>query len=116
MLKQRDIITINFEPSKGHEIYKRRPALVISRTKYNLSTPFVIVCPITSTQSKRPYLVPLPSQANHNLKRPSQLDTSQIYSLDVTKEGHRNPKLIGNLDLPTFLYVIQYVQNDFGLN
>ncbi|SER86659.1 PemK-like, MazF-like toxin of type II toxin-antitoxin system [Isobaculum melis] len=52
MIKQGDIVTINFDPSKGSEIKKRRLALVISRDEYNLSSNLIIVCPITSTQKK----------------------------------------------------------------
>ncbi|WP_369904133.1 type II toxin-antitoxin system PemK/MazF family toxin [Enterococcus faecium] len=48
--KQGDIITINFNPSTGRVIQKRRPALVVSTNNYNLVTGLVAVCPITSTK------------------------------------------------------------------
>ena len=44
-----DIVLLNFDPSSGKEIIKRRPALVISRSAFNKHTGFVIVAPITST-------------------------------------------------------------------
>ena len=44
-----DIVWLNFEPSAGKEITKRRPAFVISRKAFNEHTGFVIVAPITST-------------------------------------------------------------------
>ena len=47
--KQGDIVWINFNPSAGREIKKKRPALVISSSAYNASTGFIQVCPITST-------------------------------------------------------------------
>ena len=47
--KQGDIVWINFNPSAGREIKKKRPALVISSSVYNASTGFIQVCPITST-------------------------------------------------------------------
>lgn len=53
--KQRDIVIIDFEPSKGYEIKKRRPALILSRDEYNVSTNMIIVCPITSTNKKKPF-------------------------------------------------------------
>lgn len=46
---QGDIITLDFDPSAGREIIKRRPALVISRRHFNQHTGFAIVAPITST-------------------------------------------------------------------
>ena len=44
-----DIVTLNFDPSAGQEIMKRRPALVISPKAFNAHTGFAIVAPITST-------------------------------------------------------------------
>lgn len=44
-----DIVWLNFEPSAGKEITKRRPAFVISRKAFNEHTGFAIVAPITST-------------------------------------------------------------------
>lgn len=44
-----DIVSLNFNPSAGKEIMKRRPAFVISRKIFNEHTGFAIVAPITST-------------------------------------------------------------------
>lgn len=44
-----DIVSLNFDPSAGKEIMKRRPAFVISRKLFNEHTGFAIVAPITST-------------------------------------------------------------------
>ena len=44
-----DIVWLNFEPSAGKEITKRRPAFVISRKAFNEHTGLAIVAPITST-------------------------------------------------------------------
>ena len=47
-MRQGDIIWIDFDPTKGREQSGHRPALVISRTKYNEKRNLAIVCPITS--------------------------------------------------------------------
>ena len=44
-----DIIIINFGPSAGKEIQKRRPALVVSDHSFNKRMEFAIVLPITSS-------------------------------------------------------------------
>lgn len=44
-----DIAWLDFEPSSGKEIVKRRPAFVISRKLFNEHTGLAIVAPITST-------------------------------------------------------------------
>lgn len=44
-----DIVWLDFEPSAGKEITKRRPAFIVSRKAFNEHTGFAIVAPITST-------------------------------------------------------------------
>ncbi len=44
-----DIVTLDFDPSAGKEIMKRRPAFVISRKMFNEHTGFAVVAPITRT-------------------------------------------------------------------
>ena len=44
-----DIVSLDFDPSTGKEIMKRRPAFVISRKIFNEHTGFAVVAPITSS-------------------------------------------------------------------
>lgn len=48
--KRGDIIWLDFDPSSGNEIIKRRPALVISSTGFSEHLSMAIVAPITSTK------------------------------------------------------------------
>lgn len=73
---QGDIITINFDPSAGREIKKRRPALVISTNNYNLVTGLVAVCPITSTV--KPHFIAL--NESHQIK--GYVNPLQVKTLD----------------------------------
>jgi len=50
-----DIIWINFDPQKGKEITKVRPALVISPEKYNHKTGLLLCMPITSKSKNYPF-------------------------------------------------------------
>lgn len=59
-LKQGDIIWVSFNPQKGHEQAGRRPALVVSRTSYNRHSHMVFVAPITHTDRKSAWHVPIP--------------------------------------------------------
>lgn len=45
---QGDIIEVDFDPTRGHEPSKKRPALVVSSYDFNISNSMTIVCPITS--------------------------------------------------------------------
>lgn len=47
--EQGDIIWLDFDPSLGKEIMKRRPAFVLSKGSFNRITQMAIVAPITST-------------------------------------------------------------------
>jgi mRNA-degrading endonuclease toxin of MazEF toxin-antitoxin module len=47
--EQGDIIWLNFDPSSGKEIMKRRPAYVVSRKLFNEHTGLALVAPISST-------------------------------------------------------------------
>jgi len=57
-----DIVWLSFEPSKGKEINKRRPALVISPQKYNAKTSLALFLPITSKIKGYPFEVQLEVQ------------------------------------------------------
>ena len=52
--KQKDIIYLDFNPTKGHEQSGTRPALVLSSNKFNKITNMAIVCPITSNTKEFP--------------------------------------------------------------
>ena len=47
--ERRDVIWLDFEPAKGREIGKYRPALVLSSQDYNRRTGLLICCPISTS-------------------------------------------------------------------
>lgn len=104
MIKQGDIVVIDFDPSRGSKIKKRRPALVLSKDSYNKMTSLLIVCPITSNSQNRPFLVPIESVG---LDKNSQVNTMQVYSFDKTRRGNRNIQVIGHVEEAEFLAVAQ---------
>ena len=62
MVKQGDIIKVNFNPQMGHEQAGYRPALVVSNDIFQTQTRLAIVCPITNTDNKFPLHVSLDSR------------------------------------------------------
>jgi mRNA interferase MazF len=50
-----DIVWLDFEPSKGREMAKVRPAIVISPKYYNERAELILACPITSVSKGYPY-------------------------------------------------------------
>ena len=60
MVKQGDIIWINFNPQAGHEQSGRRPALVISNSSFTqITQKAAMVCPITKTDKSLPFHINL---------------------------------------------------------
>ncbi len=54
-----DIIWMDFDPQKGREQAKRRPALVLTEQSYNRASGLVVVCPLTSTRKPYPFALPV---------------------------------------------------------
>lgn len=54
-LSQGDVVVIGFDPSLGHEPSKRRPAVVLSSTDFNLRSSLVALAPVTSRDNGYPF-------------------------------------------------------------
>ena len=70
------IIWLDFEPTKGLEVGKYRPALVLSSQKYNQSTGLLICSPISTSIRGGVTEVPI-----NNLDKPSVVAASLIQTL-----------------------------------
>ena len=57
--RRRDVIWLDFEPARGREIGKYRPALVLSSQDYNRRTGLLICCPISTSIQGGPTEVPI---------------------------------------------------------
>lgn len=71
-----DVIFLDFEPKKGKEIGKYRPALVLSSKEYHQKTGLLICCPIST--SIRGHLSEVPVDG---LEKPSVVASSIIQTL-----------------------------------
>lgn len=100
--RQKDIIWLDFDPSKGKEIKKRRPALVVSKDEFNKLTGFCLVCPITST--KRNFATYI------DIKEPQKIAgevvTHQLRSVDYTI---RNIEKIEQCSMLTWIEVAEVI-------
>ena len=75
---QGDIIWLDFNPSAGREIMKRRPAIVLTKEVFNEHTGFAFVAPITSTDRGNKFEVKLPDKC----KTKGSILTFQTRSMD----------------------------------
>jgi mRNA interferase MazF len=53
-----EVVWMDFDPRRGREQAKRRPALVLTERSYNRASGLVIVCPLTSRRKKYPFALP----------------------------------------------------------
>lgn len=70
------IVYMDFEPTKGKEIGKYRPALILSSQEYNQNTGLVICCPVSTSIRGG-----ITEVLINNLERPSVVAASLIQTL-----------------------------------
>src|SRR5438552_8305788 len=78
-----DLIALSFDPQSGREQRGRRPALVISNHLFNKHTGLAIVCPITNTDRKVPFHLPVPASSSLT----GFVMVEQIKSVDYLARG-----------------------------
>ena len=85
MVKQGDIIKINFNPNKGHEQAGYRPALVVSNNIYNNQTKMAIVCPITNTIKG----FPLHIELDNRVETTGAILCEHVRAMDIYERGYK---------------------------
>lgn len=84
MIKQGDIIRINFGPVIGHEEDKYRPGLVVSNDDYNsYCGGIVLICPVSHAKDF-PLHIDLPS----GLKTEGKVLCEYIRTLDINARNY----------------------------
>ncbi|WP_337430982.1 type II toxin-antitoxin system PemK/MazF family toxin [Bilophila sp.] len=79
-----ELIWVDFDPTRGHEQQKRRPAIVVSATTFNDRMGGIVwVLPITSKKKGRPDEIALPE----GLPVRGVLLLSQLRALDIAARG-----------------------------
>lgn len=84
------IVWLDFEPTKGKEIGKYRPALVLSSHAYNRQTGLLICCPVSTSVRGGMTEVPV-----DNIGFPSVVAASLVQTLSWTE---RKAKFIAEAD------------------
>lgn len=82
-----EIWLVNLDPTRGQEIQKTRPIVVISSDIFS-TIPIRIIVPITSWQEKfndRPFMIKIPATPDNKLDRDSAGNVLQIRSLSTER-------------------------------
>lgn len=88
--ERNDIICIDFEPVKGKEIGKYRPAIVLSAKQYNRATGLVICCPISTSMRGGAFEVPV-----NNIDKKSAVVSCMVHTLSWRT---RNTKFLAHAE------------------
>ena len=98
--KKGEIYLVNFDPTVGHEVKKKRPALILSNNIHNQYSPLVTVAPLSSNTNKvYPFEVYVPKKLT-GLNENSKIMIIQLRSIDkkrlINKIGNIEDKEITN--------------------
>lgn len=100
-MRRGEIVTVAFDPARGAESRKTRPAVVVSNDSANgtatrLGRGVITVVPVTtSTERVYPFQVLLPA-GQTGLRRDSKAQAEQVRSVAVERIGRR----VGHLPAP----------------
>lgn len=81
-IRQGDIYWINFDPSVGSEIKKKRPAVVIQDHTVASPSETIVICPLTSSKNCHPFDVAIDEAF---LEKKSRVRVIQPTSFDVQR-------------------------------
>ena len=81
--RQGDLVALDFDPQTDHEQKGRRPALVVSKEAFNTGTGMAICCPITNTNRRMPFHVPIAGRTSLT----GFVMCEQVKSLDFRSRG-----------------------------
>lgn len=104
------VYQVRFDPARGHEIKKTRPAVIVSNDHMNELAATILVMPITT--GKYEYFLRIPiTPPEGGLKRNSVVATEQIRAIDKRRVG----KKLGKLKPFTMFEIERAIRDHFGL-
>lgn len=80
MVERYSVVLVELDPTRGSELQKTRPCVVVSPTDINMRLRTVVIAPITSTVKKYPTRIPVNLE---NVRGSIALD--QIRAIDKTR-------------------------------
>jgi mRNA interferase MazF len=95
VVKRGDVWLIALDPTRGREIRKTRPCLVVSPDELNLTLPIASVVPLTSGSRAAAFRVPVTFAGRTGLLLPEQLRSVERSRL-VKRLGTIDPAALGS--------------------
>lgn len=111
MVKQGDIIWIDFNPSKGHEQKSHRPAVILSNDLVTKTSNMTIVAPISNTKRNYPMYYPV-----KRLKTEGKILLDQTRALDLIARNITDDDVIERIPKDEFQKIIHLYKLLFDIN
>lgn len=95
-LSRLDIVMVELDPTKGCEIKKTRPCVIVSPNIINQNSKTIIVCAITHYDEKKAksfFFVPVSANKTTGLIKESLVNTQQIRTIDKIRIQKKLGKL-----------------------
>lgn len=112
-MKQSEIWLIDLDPTKGAEIQKKRPAIIVNDDALG-KLPLKVIVPITDWKdpySRAPWMVQLTPTAQNGLSKESAADCFQVRSLSQ----ERLIKKLGSVDANTLNDIKEALKKVFSM-
>jgi mRNA interferase MazF len=112
-MKQNDIWLIDLDPTKGAEIQKKRPAIIVNDNALG-KLPLKVIVPITDWKDRydiAPWMVKIEPDTINGLSKTSAADCFQVRSLSQ----ERLIKKIGSIDNSTLADIKQALKKVFSM-
>jgi mRNA interferase MazF len=107
-MRRGEVWWVDFDPSQGMEIQKRRPAVILTVNALNKARGTVVVVPLsTSAQPRPPIVIPLPSAGDNSVAVCDQL---------CAADKRRFGKKVGDLSAADLAALTESVKIVLGLN
>lgn len=103
--KRGEVFLVALDPTRGHEIRKTRPCVVVSPDELNMHLDTVIVAPLTTADRKYPFRV---------MWRFAGKDGEVVLDQVRTVDRERLVRLLGRLSSPTLAQVLGTLQEMFA--
>ena len=85
MLSRLDVVLVELDPTRGSEIKKTRPCVIVSPNIINHNSKTIIVCAITHYDDRKAnsfFFVPVSPGQTTGLRKKSLINTQQIRTID----------------------------------
>jgi len=102
-----DIVWINFNPQKGHEQAKKRPALVISSKTYNEKTSLALMCPITSHIKGYPFEVTIKEKVVSGVVLSDQIRCLDWHARKISFIQRVKPSIVSKVQEKILILITQ---------